>query len=142
MMCKIHLCINVMSDTSIQLSVFLKALTKDIKQVFCWLLGDFFSLLKSRKEEAEKIGFHFVVIMVSISILIGCDCFANIKLTKLCYQLLVTCHTGVRHEILSPGSAAQRDSARPRAFQNSVTSLVSASVTEKKSGARRRRWRT
>ena len=98
--------------------------------------------LKSRKEEVEKIGFHFVVIMVSISILIGCDCFANIKLTKLCYQLLVTCHTGVRHEILSPGSAAQRDSARPRAFQNSVTSLVSASVTEKKSGARRRRWRT
>ena len=142
MMCKIHLCINVVSDTSIQLSVFLKALTKGVKQVFCWRLLDFFSLLRKAEKKCERmIWFHFVI-MVSISILIGCDCFANIKLTKLCYQLLVTCHTGVRHEILSPGSAAQRDSARPRAFQNSVTSLVSASVTEKKSGARRRRWRT
>ena len=54
MMCKIHLCINVVSDTSIQLSVFLKALTKDIKQVFCWLLGDFFSLSKAEKKRWRK----------------------------------------------------------------------------------------
>ena len=91
------------------------------------LLKIFFSAVSQQPK--RMVWFHFV--MIAITILIGSDCFANIKLTKLCYQLLVTCHRCARPEVRRAKTSEQAFAAR-NAVGRAVTSLVFPGGTAKK----------